>query len=396
MFELISKIIKAKKENRLSLALRSRFKKFIKILKYIFFDPANDYIKLHSPEYIIPDKDKKELDIVKRIFESYRKMKNDKVDFEDKYKPSSLWQNQINISYSYIVDGLKNNDLDKFHFFLSNFGNWKQYHGVESNLLIRNNMSNYLRRRYLKNEIFLRQLKQWKWINNNHKSISTLSYPRFGNQSGAYIEDKFLGPGSFGNEFYGSILSELISDLKHPVVADLGAGYGKLAYFTLRNVKEFTFIDFDLPETLCLAAYYLMKSWPNKKTLLYGEDTFSENSKQKYELIFMPSNQIQYVGKDSIDLFMNKNSLGEMSPDAAINYVNHICNSTKYFFHMNHETIPNKFSDDSVSLLGHEYPVPKDKFKIIARYPDIWHLLSSGKVDYYMDIFMYLYQRKIN
>ena len=38
MFELISKIIKAKKENRLSLALKSRFKKFKKIFKYIFFD----------------------------------------------------------------------------------------------------------------------------------------------------------------------------------------------------------------------------------------------------------------------------------------------------------------------------------------------------------------------
>ena len=43
MFELISKIIKAKKENRLNLTLRLKLFKFIKSLKYIFFDPANEY-----------------------------------------------------------------------------------------------------------------------------------------------------------------------------------------------------------------------------------------------------------------------------------------------------------------------------------------------------------------
>ena len=397
MFELISKIIKAKKENRLNLTLRLKLFKFIKSLKYIFFDPANEYIRLHSPEYVTPSIEKEELDLVKRIFESYRKMKEDKVDNDNLFKPSSLWQSQLNISYSYLIDGLKNNDLNQFHFFLSNFGNWKQYHGVESNLLIRNNMNNFLNRRYLKNEIFLKPLKYWNWINNNKKSISNLAYPTFGNQSGAFIEKNFIGPGSFDNDFYGSILSELVSDLEHPVVADLGAGYGKLAYFTLKNIEKSTFIDFDLPETLCLAAYYLMKCWPNKKTLLYGEDTFSENSKQKYDLIFMPSNQIQYIGKNSVDLFINKNSLGEMSPNAASNYVNYISSATKYFFHLNHEINKNNFSDNSASLLANEYPVPKDKFKLILRSPDIWSSFPSGKKDHFIeDIFIYLYEKKIN
>ena len=44
MFELISKIIKAKKENRLNLTLRLKLFKFIKSLKYIFFDPANEIL----------------------------------------------------------------------------------------------------------------------------------------------------------------------------------------------------------------------------------------------------------------------------------------------------------------------------------------------------------------
>ena len=83
MFELISKIIKAEKENRLNLTLRLKLFKFIKSLKYIFFDPANEYIRLHSPEYVTPSIEKEELDLVKRIFESYRKMKEDKEEVQE-------------------------------------------------------------------------------------------------------------------------------------------------------------------------------------------------------------------------------------------------------------------------------------------------------------------------
>ena len=82
-----------------------------------------------------------------------------------------------------------------------------------------------------------------------------LSYPRFGNQVGAIVDEQFVGTGSFFNEIYGSILSGLIANKDRPVVADLGGGYGKLAYFTLRDLPQFSFIDFDLPEVFCLATY---------------------------------------------------------------------------------------------------------------------------------------------
>ena len=246
----------------------------------------------------------------------------------------------------------------------------------------------------MKNEIFYKNFKNWQWIYNSRKPVSSLTYPTHGNQSGAYIDKTFVGVGSFGNEIYGSLLSGLLDDVDRPVVADLGAGYGKLAFFTLRDMSDSCFIDFDLPETLCLAAYYLMKSWPNKKTLLYGEEEYSEKSHSEYEMIFMPSYEIENIGQNSIDLFMNKNSLGEMTRKAAINYVHHIANSTRYFFHMNHDIFPNVFSDSSPGLLGYEYPVPKDKFKLLFRYPDVGHMISQGKVDYYMDIFLYLYERR--
>ncbi|MDB3989811.1 putative sugar O-methyltransferase [Pseudomonadales bacterium] len=396
MLETLSKALVFKRDGRLIPALKSRINSYLTSLKYVVSDPASNNVVLHAPDYTEPSKDKSEIEVVKRIFQSFKKMKEDQQKASDLYLPSSLWQQHIEDCFSYFTDALQHNDLDKFHFFLSNFGSWKQNLGIESNTQIRDKMKTLIGRRYLKNEIFYKNFKNWQWVYNSRKPVSSLTYPTHGNQTGAYIDKTFVGVGSFGNEFYGSILSGLLDDIDRPVVADLGGGYGKLAYFTLRDMSDSCFIDFDLPETLCLAAYYLMKSWPNKKTLLYGEDEYSDKSHSEYELIFMPSYKIENIGQNSVDLFMNRVSLGEMSSKTAINHVHHITNSTRFFFHMNHDVFPNKYSDNSSGLLGYEYPVPKDKFKLLFRYPDFWHMIYKGGLDYYMDVFSYLYERRVD
>jgi len=63
---------------------------------------------------------------------------------------------------------------------------------------------------------------------------------------------------------------------------------------------------------------------------------------------------------------------------------------------MNHDIHPNIYSDSNRGLLGYEYPVPMDKFKLLFRYPDVGHMLYQGKLDYNMDIFLYLYERRYN
>lgn len=204
-----------------------------------------------------------------------------------------------------------------------------------------------------------------------------------------------MGVGSFFNEIYGSLLRELVQDLPQPVVAELGAGYGKLAYFTLRDIERFTYLDFDLPETLSLAAYYLVKAFPEKRALLYGEAPYSAKVHGNYDLIFMPSWEIAKVGNSTVDLFMNKNSLGEMSKLSVEAYIGQIAKATRYFFHMNHDVIPNVYGDGECGLLGSDYPVPSDQFRLLFRYPDVGHMLAFGRLDMTQDIFVYLYERKV-
>lgn len=347
-------------------------------------------IKIHTPKKINP-KIIADKSLIDRIFSSYSKMRVDQRQFYGDFSPSSAWQNFIDTEYSILHKSLENRSIEDFNFFLLNFGSWDKYQGIENTPLIKNN-NTYFRKMFLKHDVFYKQLKMWRWITNNQYTIKDLCYPSHGNQVGAFIDNTFVGAGSFFNHYYAKIFTGIVSDRKRPVLADLGGGYGKLAFFTLKDLNYYCFLDFDIPEILTLAAYYLAKSFPEKKMLLYGEEKFDKNSINNYDLIFMPPWEIQSLEDDCIDLFLNKNSLGEMSRRSVDSYLKHITRSTRYFFHMNHEKYRNYFSNQETSYINQEFKIPKN-MKMIMRYPDIGHLFYMGKIDYKMDIFFYLYEK---
>jgi len=395
----IKRVSRLHRQGMLAYAIKLEMIPYLIGIRYLFFpDPFGRQpgleITLHCPDYTRPPDDRNEMELVERIFSSYKAMKRDQKRAQDRYLPSSMWSDKLSSGYSSLMKGLQSDDPSQFHFFLANFGAWKEDLGIENTSFLRKNMRSWPTRAYLKHVVFYQQLRRWHWFYNQRKPTESLSYPEFGNQAGAYLGENFIGVGSFFNEIYGSILHGLIEDRERPVVADLGAGYGKLAYFTLRTAKRFCFIDFDLPETLCLCAYYLMKAWPDKRALLYGEEEYSPGAHEKYDLIFMPNYEIEKAGQDTIDLFMNITSLGEMDRSAVINYIHHITRSTHYFFHMNHDNYPSHFSRDIQGMLGYEYPVPRDRFKLLFRYLDAGHLLYHGFIDFKTDIFLYLYEKQ--
>jgi putative sugar O-methyltransferase len=92
--------------------------------------------------------------------------------------------------------------------------------------------------------------------------------------------------------------------------------------------------------------YYLIKSFPSKNYFLFGDKIFDNSLLDKYDLLFLPSWEIEKINNDYIDIFINQTSLGEMNPEAAKNYINHICRISKLFFSSNHETFRNKFENN--------------------------------------------------
>ena len=105
---------------------------------------------------------------------AYKQMKKDQSEMYAEFKPSSAWKKLIDTEYSILSKALADNSLKDFSFFLTNFGAWKKYQGIENATLIRNNNTLW-RKMYLKKFIFEKQLKTCKWITNNKKPISELS-----------------------------------------------------------------------------------------------------------------------------------------------------------------------------------------------------------------------------
>jgi hypothetical protein len=107
----------------------------------------------------------------------------------------------------------------------------------------------------------------------------------------------------------------------------------------------------------------------------------------------MPPWVLRELEPDSVDLFVNKNSLGEMTADAARNYVRLIADATRYFFHMNHDRFRNEFGGGERSLLASEYEVPST-MKLLYRLPELGHALVPRSIGGGgSDIYVYLYER---
>ena len=391
--DLFLKLKKVILEKRLIKTLKKKTYPYLKGF-LLFFKFEKNNIKIYTSK--LKKIDTKDLPLANRIFKSYKLTKSEQDTKSTVYKPSSLWQSQIDNDFSFLQEAYKNDDVEKFLFFLQNFGNWEKYLGVENQDLIKKYNKNIFLKKFLSNEIFEGQLKLWKYFNAD-EDLDDLNIPKHGNQIGAVIDNKFMVIGSFSNHIYSKILLNYLNlkSEKNKIV-ELGGGYGKLAYYLLKNVNNYTYIDLDIPETLTLASYFLSKSFPNKKNLFYGERSFNNNISNEYDLIFLPPWEIETIQDNSVNLAINKNSLGEMNPETARNYINHIHRTSKYFFSMNHEYFRNYFNDGKKSLINKEYNIDK-KFMELIRYPDLGHLTyERNKLDFDNNIFFYIYEKNKN
>ena len=242
-------------------------------------------LEIVCPE-MVPS-DPKDISIISRILDSYNAAKKYQKEAPSVFLPSSLWQNQLDSAYESLYGG----DIEKASFFLSNFGAWPKYTGIENTRMILDLNVSHASRRQLQRMIG-KMVNWWQNHESQGRTIEALSYPRFGNQYGATLEGKFIGVGSVFNDVHSNVISNVIMDMvgsDRPKIAEIGGGYGKLFYFISRKIKDFTYLNFDLPETICCSSYYLMKAFPDKKFLLFGEETLNAHSLSKYDFILLPS-----------------------------------------------------------------------------------------------------------
>ncbi len=348
-------------------------------------------IKLCVYDQVEPDAGERPL--IERIFAAYRQAKQDQTKQDAMFLPGGGWKNVTESVYAPLVEGFQNDDIERFHFFLANFGAWDRPTGIGESWIFSKLQASGRKTRHFEQHTMAQLIQWWETFESNGRSLAELTMPRFGNQGGAMVNDHLILPFSVYSEFYARLLAGLVST-DRPVFGELGSGFGRLCYFLTRQFSKCTYVAFDLPECLCCAMYYLMSSFPDKRFLLYGEGELTASSLGEYDFILRPSFELSKLDDTSVDLFINENSLGMVPPETCRFFVNEICRVSKAFWHRNHEVRRNPFEDGTQSLVNCEYPVDRDSFREVMRYCDIAQLIGHDLATTQYDMYWYYFERK--
>jgi hypothetical protein len=97
-----------------------------------------------------------------------------------------------------------------------------------------------------------------------------------------------------------------------------------MAYYLLRDRPNTTYFDFDVPESIALASYYLIKAFPKLKFLLYGEGELTKKTIADADVVLLPAFELENMPAESADITFSSHVMSDISPSAMAEYLRHI------------------------------------------------------------------------
>jgi putative sugar O-methyltransferase len=226
------------------------------------------------------------------------------------------------------------------------------------------------------------------WKNLFHADPKELAVPLVGNPWGYYVGDVLIAPKALRYHVLACQIRNLTVDVKRPVVAELGAGYGGTAHFLMRRDAPGAYVDFDLPEVLLIAAYYLTRTLPNRKVTLWEPGLRLDAALQTSDVVLCPNWEIASLSAASVDVFLNTFSLSEMPLEVIREYLGHIERACRGYF------LYNNMDREGVVNRGHErvpcsqYPISPTKFKTLYKRYDLFQERHSGRDGDYREVLL--------
>jgi hypothetical protein len=182
----------------------------------------------------------------------------------------------------------------------------------------------------------LHQFDYWKNRTGGRFSAHDLEAPGIGNPFGFILENSLIRSGAVYQHYYAQKIAGLLQPNQRNVIAEIGGGYGGTAYYLKRDYSNTTYINFDLPETIALASYYLLKAFPEMQVVLYGEGELTEDIIAGSDIILMPNFELLRLPASCVNVFFNSHVLADMSLPAIQLYLEEIARTTRgYIFHLN-------------------------------------------------------------
>lgn len=309
--------------------------------------------------------------IVDRVIDCYRACKADQPLAQDPYQPGGEWANYL-AERRTTYEAMKTGDSITAGQQLRNF--WrnelspivKEYAKYEQILA---GEEEYIDR-FLVN--VSRNYETWKEI--FRVDQEQLEVPAVGNPWGLMIDGQMVIPKATRFHALASQIGELLRDRPSPKVIEIGAGYGGQAYYLLRDYSDITYVDLDLPETLVIAAYYLLATHPELNIALYGESSAPIDQQiDKHDVVMLPNYALPQLSDQSVDLCVNSFSFSEMPVETLTEYLNQITRCVKsYLLHnnMDRRGVVNRGFE---RIPASDYPIDSQRWKRLYKKFDLFH-----------------------
>lgn len=347
----------------------------------------NNGLKEHPQNYL-GDSD------VLEVIESYLSEKKDQSHQPETYKIGGQWEEILKSVHQELRMELERKNVEKVKLILSDFGRNKISLGLS---LFGSLPNNFLDKVRLVNSM---NKADYAWKKMTKLSENVLEYPKdVGNFFGIEVNGKLIIDPAHRLSYYAQKISNLLEEEQHPVVVEIGSGFGGIPYHLFKYFNsKCTYISFEVPEVAVITKYFLKSVFPNKKFLFYNGSKMEDINIKEYDIIFMPNYELKNLPDRCSDLIFNSDSLVEMNYSTVIEYlaqINRICK--KYFMHTNHELqvryeTPAGKTKITVDLSQPQFELPKKDFKRIYRFPAILTTPGCDYGDY--AYYEYLYERK--
>ncbi|ADW67662.1 hypothetical protein AciX9_0591 [Granulicella tundricola MP5ACTX9] len=303
--------------------------------------------------------------LLQRICTAYKKAVAQEGCASDIYQATGWWQQVRTRSLGPVMKALLASDTKALHALYRNFFRDSCSAGLISippgmaKAYFQGGMRDLHRHYYLQD--VLQSIDYWRLQTEGRFAIKELAGPAIGNPFGAFIEGTLVESGAeYRHGCAQSIKDRLIDPAS--AVAEIGGGFGGMAYYLLRNQHGMRYINFDVPESLALAAYYLGTAFPALKLLLFGEVEVTQRNIEQADVILMPLSQLEVLPQNSVALTFSAHAMSDLGNGAMAVYLQQV----------------ERISQDAFLYIGHEKGHQRLSATMAARAVPLQLVKSSG------------------
>jgi putative sugar O-methyltransferase len=274
-------------------------------------------------------------ELLERICAAYIKAVEKQQFAHEIYKASEWWQQVRQRSLGPVSRALLTRDISTLRRMYRNFFRDPCSSGLlgvpfgMSEAYFGGTIKDFHRRFYLSHVLY--RFDYWKAQTQNRFALRELRGPGIGNPFGLLIDGTQINVGAEYAHYCAHRIDSML-DSKIATVAEIGGGFGGMAYYLLRDRPEVTYLDFDVPESVALTSYYLIKAFPKLKFLLYGEGQLTADLISQADVVLLPLFELDAMPAGSIDLTFSSHAMSDISSEAMIEYLKVIDRTTKDCF----------------------------------------------------------------